>query len=326
MFSMQKITCMMGLAMFAISASLALVPIRPALASAPMARKAAPGYYRIMLGDFEVTALSDGTVKLPVDKLLKGIKPAAVDRLRAAHFESSPLETSVNAYLVNTGTRLVLIDTGGGNLLGPTVGKVLENLKASGYRPDQVDEVLITHMHSDHEGGLVSKGHMTFPNATVWVNKKDADHWLDANRMANAAKDRKGAFKNAIASFKPYIAAGHFKTFTGDQPLVPGIRALPEPGHTPGHTGYLVTSKGHTLLVWGDIIHVQAVQFDHPSVTIGFDSVPAQARSTRMNVLAKAASGRYLIAGAHIAFPGLGHVRKVAQGYTWIPVNYSVPR
>lgn len=306
--------------------ALVFTPIRPSWASAPMAGKAAPGYRSIMLGDFQITALSDGTVKLPVDKLLMGTTPAHVDKVLAAHFESSPLETSVNAYLVNTGRQLILIDTGAGKLFGPTLGKLVDNLKASGYRPDQVDDILITHMHPDHEGGLSRDGKRVFPNATVWVNRKDADYWLDRARMKRAAKADQGFFKGAMVSFQPYIRAHRLRMFTGNARIVPGIQARPEPGHTPGHTGYLVQSDGHTLLVWGDIIHVQAVQFAQPRVTIHFDTAPAQARSTRLRLLSDAAARGYLVAGAHLAFPGLGHVRRSGKAYAWIPVNYTVPR
>jgi len=325
MFSTHKITRTLMPVMLVACAGLALSGIRPAMAAAPMAHKAAPGYYRIMLGKFEVTALSDGTFDMPVDKLLQGIKPPAIDKMLAAHFESSPLQTSVNAFLVNTGSKLVLIDTGSGKFFGPTLGNVLENLEASGYRPDQVDDVLITHMHPDHVGGLLADGHMAFPNATVWVNKKDADYWLDPAKMASAAKGSKGTFKDAMAAFKPYQAAGHFKTFAGSKTLLPGIRSIPEPGHTPGHTGYLVTSDGKSLLVWGDIIHVQAVQFRDPSVTIAYDSNQPEARATRLKILAWVAKDKILVAGAHLAFPGLGHVSKIKHGYKWVPVNYTVP-
>jgi glyoxylase-like metal-dependent hydrolase (beta-lactamase superfamily II) len=303
---------------------LALAASRPARAAAPMVHKAVPGYYRFMLGDFQVTALSDGTGRLPADKLLNGMSPKTINRILAAHFESSPVTTSVNAFLVNTGRRLVLIDTGNG--AGKSPGRVLASLEASGYRPDQVDDVLITHMHPDHVGGLVVDGHMAFPHATVWVNRKDADYWLSPEQMAKADKGRKGSFKAAMAAVAPYRKAGHFKTFKGSRTLLPGIRSLPEPGHTPGHTGYLVTSQGHTMLAWGDIIHVQAVQFRHPSVTIAYDSNQPEARATRMRILARAAADKYIVAGAHLSFPGLGHVRKAARGYDWIPLPYADPR
>jgi glyoxylase-like metal-dependent hydrolase (beta-lactamase superfamily II) len=130
-------------------------------AEAPMQKGQAPGWYRMMLGSFEITALSDGTVNLPVDKLLKA-KPGQVDALLARAYMKAPVETSVNAYLINTGSKLVLVDTGAAGLFGPTLGKLLVSLKASGYQPEQVDEIYITHMHADHVGGLMAGDKMAF--------------------------------------------------------------------------------------------------------------------------------------------------------------------
>ncbi|HEX5306964.1 MAG TPA: MBL fold metallo-hydrolase [Dyella sp.] len=307
-------------------AGLGLAPIESAQAAAPMVKTSAPGYYRVMLGDFEVTALSDGTADLPVDKLLMNITPAAVDKALAASFEKSPLETSFNAYLINTGSKLVLIDTGAGTLFGPTVGKLMDSLKASGYRPEQVDEIVITHMHPDHVGGLIKDGKIAFPNAVVRADKRDADYWLSKANLDKAADADKGFFKGAMASLDPYIAAHQFQPFEGNTDIVPGIRAISTVGHTPGHASYVVESKGQKLVIWGDLVHVQAVQFDDPSVTIHFDSDPGKAEAERKAEFAKAAKQGYLVAGAHIAFPGLGHVRAKGAAYEWVPVNYTTIR
>ena len=306
-----------------VSAGFALTPIDLAHAAAPMVKTSAPGYYRVMLGDFEITALSDGTVDLPVGQLLTNTTPGAVDKSLAASFEKSPLQTSVNAYLINTGSKLVLIDTGAGTLFGPTLGKLLDSLKASGYQPDQVDEILITHMHPDHVGGLIKEGKIAFPNAVVRADKLDAGYWLDQANLDKAAKADKGFFQGAMASLKPYVTSGQFKPFEGATELAPGIRSIATPGHTPGHTSYVVESKGEKLVVWGDLVHVQAVQFANPSVTIHFDSNPGKAEAERKAEYAAAAKGGYLVAAAHIAFPGLGHVRADGKTYDWVPVNYT---
>src|ERR1700730_1726860 len=136
-------------------AAIALFIGFPAHAAAPLAKTQAPGYYRMMLGDFEVTALSDGTVPLAVDTLLTNTTPAKVKKALDRWFLKEPVDISVNAYLVNTGAKLVLVDTGAGTLYGPTLGKLSNSLRASGYRPDQVDEIYITHLHPDHVGGLM---------------------------------------------------------------------------------------------------------------------------------------------------------------------------
>lgn len=291
-------------------------------AEAPMAKGQAPGWYRMKLGNFQVTALSDGTVALPVDKLLQDISPARIKSMLARSYLTTPVETSVNGYLVHTGSKLVLIDTGAAGLFGPTLGKLVDNLKAAGYTPEQVDEIYITHMHPDHVGGLMADGKMVFPNATVRADMHESDFWLSAANLAKAKADDKGFFQGAMASLKPYVDAGKFKPFTGETQLMPGIRAVPAPGHTPGHTIYAVESEGSKLVVWGDLMHVAAVQFPKPAVTIGFDTDPKMAGPQRRKNFADAAKKGYFVAIAHVSFPGIGHLRVDGSGYDWLPANY----
>ena len=308
------------------ASTMGLATLGTAHAAAPMVKTSAPGFYRMMLGDFEVTALSDGTVNLPVDKLLTNTTPAKTRKALARSFESAPLETSVNGYLINTGSKLVLIDTGAAKLFGPTLGNLAVNLKAAGYQPEQVDEIYITHMHPDHVGGLMDGEKMAFPNATVRADKHDADFWLSQANLDKAPADSKGFFQGAMASLNPYVKAGKFSPFDGATDLVPGVKAIATHGHTPGHSTYMVESKGQKLVLWGDLVHVAAVQFDDPSVTIQFDADTKQAAAARKRAYADAAKGGYLVAASHIAFPGVGHVRASGKAYTWVPVNYSVVR
>ena len=297
-----------------------------AYAAAPMVKTAGPGYFRMMLGDFEVTALSDGTVDLPVDKLLTNTTPARVNKALAKSFLKAPVEASVNAYLVNTGSKLVLIDTGAAKLFGPTLGNLAANLKAAGYQPEQVDEVYITHMHPDHVGGLMDGDKMTFPNATVRADRKDADFWLSQANLDKAPTDSKGFFQGAMASLNPYVKANKFSAFDGNTDLLPGVKSVATRGHTPGHSNYVVESKGQKLVLWGDLIHVAAVQFDEPAVTIVFDSDSKAAAAQRKRAYADAVKGGYWVGAAHIAFPGIGHVRANGKAYAWVPVNYTVNR
>jgi glyoxylase-like metal-dependent hydrolase (beta-lactamase superfamily II) len=303
----------------------ASVALPAAHAAAPMAKSPAPGYFRMMLGDFEITPVGDGTLDLPVDKLLRE-KPAQVDAALAKSFVKSPLETSVNAFLVNTGSKLVLVDTGAGSLFGPTLGRFLANLKAAGYQPEQVDEIYITHFHGDHVGGLAKDGKPVFPNATVRANKAESDFWLSQANMDKAPAEKKEGFKGAMAMLNPYAAAGKFKPFDGDTELVPGVRSHPASGHTPGHTIYTVESRGQKLVLIGDLIHVAAVQMENPTVTIEFDRDENAARASRVKEFAAAAKGGYLVGGAHLQFPGLGHLRAEGKGYRWVPVNYTQMR
>ncbi|MFT7776255.1 MBL fold metallo-hydrolase [Roseateles sp.] len=290
----------------------------PALAAGPQLKSQAPGWYRLQLGDFEITALNDGTLDLPVDKLLQQPAPNTLRALQHAYL-GVPLETSVNAYLINTGSKIVLVDTGTAGLFGPTAGRVLANLKASGYAPEQVDEVVITHMHGDHIGGAGA-----FPNATLRLDKRDADFWLAPEQVAKSD----GA-KAIAAVVKAYADTGRFKPFDGSTDgveIVPGVKAFPAYGHTPGHSNYVAESKGQKMMFWGDLMHVAAVQFKEPAVTIQFDSDPKAAAPAREKAYAAAAQGGYYVAVAHVSFPGIGRLRVDGKGYDWLPVNYSANR
>jgi glyoxylase-like metal-dependent hydrolase (beta-lactamase superfamily II) len=169
----------------------------------------------------------------------------------------------------------------------------------------------------------VADGKPAFPNATVRAAQQEADYWLSKANMDAAPKDRKDSFQGAMASMHPYVSAGRFKPFNGDGELVPGIRAVAAPGHTAGHTVYMVTSKGETLVLWGDLMHVAAAQFPDPAVTIAFDTDSAMAAAQRKKVFADAAAHGYWVAGAHLSFPGIGHLRPAGTGYSYVPVNYS---
>jgi len=309
-----------------IAALLAAFAFAPAHAAAPMAKFQAPGFYRTTLGEFEITVLNDGTLDLPVNKLLK--QPAEkTDAALAKSFEKSPLQTSVNGFLINTGSKLILIDTGAASLFGPTLGQLLGNLKASGYKPEQVDEIYISHMHGDHVGGLASNEQRVFPNAIVRAGKLDADYYLNPANMDKAPAEAKDNFQGPMVSINPYVKAGKFQPIVANSELSPGIKSYFNGGHTPGHITYVVESKGQKLVLLGDLLHVQAVQFDDPGVGIQFDSDSKTAIAERKEAFAAAAKGGYLVGAPHLPFPALGHVRGNGKGgYQFVPVNYTQPR
>ncbi|MEE4407884.1 MULTISPECIES: MBL fold metallo-hydrolase [unclassified Serratia (in: enterobacteria)] len=307
---------------YLLGAALAVMALQ-ATAAAPQVKTPSPGFYRIMLGSYEVTALSDGVIRLPVDKLLLNSTPQQIAEGLAEHHQSLPVVTSVNAYLINTGSKLVMIDAGAGKLLGDGLDQLVTHLRAAGYQPEQVDEIYLTHMHPDHLGGLTENGQARFPNALVRASQQDADFWLSEKHLQHAKAEDKANFENAIAAIKPYQAAGHFKPFSNDGELSPGIAAFATHGHTPGHSVYQVTSQGKKLLLLGDLIHVAAVQFAHPQVAISFDSDPKAAVVQRLRVFGDSARQSELVGAAHLSFPGLGYLNKQGEGYNWVPLDYG---
>jgi glyoxylase-like metal-dependent hydrolase (beta-lactamase superfamily II) len=295
-----------------------------ALAAPPQLKTQVPGYYRLMVGTFEVTALYDGYIDLDT-KLLKNASAKDIQSLLARMFiAGQKTQTAVNAYLVNTGSRLVLIDTGTAKKFGPTLGYVVDHLKAAGYDPAQVDTVLITHLHGDHVNGLVgADGKPVFANADIWSAQADTDFWLSAEVMAKAPKDAQPFFKMAQEAAAPYQAAGKWKTFKADGEVVPGIKSVAMPGHTPGHAGYRIESNGKSLLILGDLVHSHAVQFARPEVAIEFDIDSKRAVATRKQVFAAVAKDKTLVAAMHLPFPGIGHVRAEKKAYAWVPIEFG---
>jgi glyoxylase-like metal-dependent hydrolase (beta-lactamase superfamily II) len=238
--------------------------------------------------------------------------------------KNAAIQTAVNAFVVRTPSNLVLIDSGSSNCFGPTMGRMVDNLRAAGFKPEDVDTILLTHMHPDHACGITSPdGKAAFPNATVWAAQKDADFWLNAASAPRLPEAQRSFLKMAQDAVAPYAATGRFKTFRDGDAIVPGISVVPSNGHTPGHSSYLVSSGSEKMLVWGDIVHFHAVQLPHPEVTIEVDVEPAAAVASRKRVLAETARQGWLVAAAHHPFPGIGHVRAEGKGYAWVPVEYS---
>lgn len=313
---------LMGL--MAIGTVLTLLSLVPALAAQPpiQQKMQVPGYFRMILGDLEVTALYDGSITVNPDAL-KNISNKDRQSLFEKEFQASTpgFDGAVNAYLVNTGHHLILVDAGG--TLQCTPGDVTKNLRAAGYAPDEVDMILLTHLHIDHVCGLSDSGNIVYPNATVYISQDEANFWLDKATAAKAPAKIQMYFKVAQDSLAPYIALKKLKTFKPQETLIPGLTVINSPGHTPGHISYLFSSKGQNLLVWGDIIHSHAVQLARPEVAIEFDTDSRQAVTTRYEILKQVATNKYWVGGAHMPFPGLGHIRKEKEGYVWVPIDYS---
>jgi glyoxylase-like metal-dependent hydrolase (beta-lactamase superfamily II) len=312
-------------ALLGCSALAALVPLSASAAPVAKQQTQVPGYYRMALGDFEVTALYDGYIDLD-NKLLKGASAEDIQALLTKMFldSSNGVQTAVNAYLINTGSNLLLIDTGAAKCFGPTLGVVQDNLKASGYSPDQVDSVLLTHLHPDHSCGLLTAGgEAAYPNATVYVPQAEADYWLSDEVAGQAPEASRGMFSMSQQAVAPYAAQQRLKRSSPDSQLIAGLSVVPSNGHTPGHSSYLLSSKDQSLLVWGDIVHSHAVQFAKPEVVIEFDVDSTKALATRKKLFADAARDKLWVAGAHMPFPGIGHVRREGSAYAWVPVEFG---
>lgn len=303
-----------------IPAALAVVPASPPTVQVP-------GVYRQVIGSLHVTALFDGTVALSRRQLL-GLDAEQATRLLDRRYvpeDASGLQTAVNAYLIQQGPHLLLVDTGTAGCFGPGLGQVLGNLRAAGYDPAQVDAVLLTHAHPDHLcGALDDQGREAYPNATLWLSEADAAYWLDPASEAGTPEVVRPAFALARNAVAPYRADGRLRLFKPGQALPGNATALDSHGHTPGHVSYLFDGgQGERLLVWGDIVHYHAVQFARPDASFEADSDRDAAIASRRTLLAQAADRGWWVAGAHLPFPGLGHVRRQDQAYAWVPGEFS---
>ncbi|MBD1871550.1 MBL fold metallo-hydrolase [Cyanobacteria bacterium FACHB-471] len=290
-------------------------------ATGETAKTQVPGVYSFRLGEFTITALSDGTVSQDLNQVLTNANSAEVEQLLHRNFLTNLVEASINTFLIDTGDKQVLVDTGVGQLFGGQGGKLQLSLEAAGYTPDEIDLILLTHIHSDHSGGLVENGQLMFPTATVYVGKPDVDLWLDPANVERSHLERR-YFDEAVTTVKPYLDAGKLEMISGEATLLPGITALPTPGHTPGHSFYVVESRGESIEFCGDILHFGSIQFPNPEITVAYDVDANAAAEQRARQFSRLAESRRLVATAHLPFPGVGHIRAEDQGYAWVPMDY----
>ncbi len=293
-----------------------------AVAKTALSGRQVPGAHRLRVGSIEVTALSDGYIDLDPKLLPQADMDTFAELLEAQWLPPGKVRGSVNAFAVNTGDMLIMIDTGGRDLLGPTLGGLPDALAAAGLAADAVDAVYLTHMHPDHIGGLVkADGAAMFPNAEIVVSERDWAYWTSDDVMAGAPESARFFFRAAQEAIAPY--AERLVRFSPERPLLSGLIPEPLPGHTPGHTGFLVEDGGESLFIWGDIVHAPPVQFAHPDWAIAFDVDQDAAIATRKRVFDRVATDRLQVAGMHLPFPGFGRLRRRGTAYEYVPTPWQ---
>ncbi|MBN3044724.1 MBL fold metallo-hydrolase [Pectobacterium brasiliense] len=320
MFTARKSTASMLLA-----SSLLFYPALQSLANVPQHTvQQQAGGYRVQVGKILVTSFTDGSVAQDLHNLLRRTTTQNTDTLLAKNFQANPVEASINVFLITLPGRKILVDTGSGQLFGPgNGGQLIDSLAAQGIHPQDITDILLTHAHSDHSGGMVKDGRRVFVNARVFVGKPDIDFFFNNANQQKTGYDQ-SYFDVAQKTLKPYLDAGKIVPFSGSTELMPGITGTVHPGHTPGSAFYTLVSEGEKMTFVGDIIHVAAVQFPQPNVTIAYDEDQDGAARVRNHAFEHFAKNKDLIAAPHLPFPGIGYVaRHEHGGYAWVPITYT---
>lgn len=310
-----------GIASSAVLAAMPYGRAGTAWAAAPAAGAQAPGFYRFKVGDLEITQISDGVARRPLDAgfvrnaELSAVQQALADAFQPPDMVTIPFTTTV----INTGSRLVMIDAGTGGTAGPNAGTWLANFRAAGFAPEQVDTIVVSHFHGDHIQGIRDKeGKAVFPNATLQVPEAEWAFWMDDGQMSRAPEGMKGGFAGVRRVFAP--VAKEVVQYKGDQELLPGIATISAPGHTPGHTAFIVTSGSGRLLVWSDTTNKPELFVRNPTWQAVFDMDGDLAAATRARMLDMAASERMAMVGYHFPFPAAGFIARDGAGrYQFVP-------
>jgi glyoxylase-like metal-dependent hydrolase (beta-lactamase superfamily II) len=315
----------------AAGAASALSPLRAPAARAAVAPAGAqaPGFYRYKVGDYECTSINDGARSFPMpDKWVTNVaKDEALAAAEAAYMPKGMVTVPFNPQLINTGSKLILVDTGNGiATFEPTkgaVGRTLQNLAAAGVDPKSIDIVLISHLHPDHTNGIRAlDGSMAFPNAELMVPAKEWEFWMSDE---NAAKVESDITKNYFANVKKIYAGIESKVTKYDwgKEVAPGVTALATPGHTPGHTSFAVASGNSKILIQSDVTNIPEFFVRNPDWHVAYDYDPALAQETRHKFYDMAAAEKATVVGFHFTFPSVGHVEKDGNGYRLIPAAWN---
>ena len=315
----------------AAAAATALSPlgVPSARAAVPPAGAQAPGFYRYKVGDYECTSINDGARSFPMpDNFVTNVpKAEAAAAADAAYMPKGMVTVPFNPQLVNTGSKLILIDSGNGIAnFAPTkgaVGRTLENLEAAGVDPKGIDIVLMSHLHPDHTNGIrAADGSMAFPNAEIMVPAKDWEFWMSDE---NAAKAQTDLMKNYFANVRKIYAGIESKVTKYDwgKEVAPGITSIATPGHTPGHTSFAIASGNSTILVQSDVTNIPELFLRNPNWHVVYDVDPELAQQTRHKFCDMAAAEKATVVGFHFTFPSIGHVEKDGSKYRLVPSAWN---
>ena len=294
------------------------------MAAAPASGAQAPGFYRFKVGEIEVTLINEGVFTRPLDQsFVRNVPLAEVQGALAAVFQpTEALTIPITSALLNTGSRLVMIDAGIGEMGPPGTGRWMSNLTAAGYTPEQVDTIIISHFHGDHIQGIRAKdGTARFPNAQLMVPEAEWAFWMDDARMNQAPEGLKASFQGVHRVFRP--VAKEVTTFSGEKEPVTGLTTIPAPGHTPGHTAFIVASGNARLLLWSDTTNKPELFVRNPGWHAVFDMDPHQAEATRRKMLDMAATERMQVAGYHFPFPAIGFIARERDSYAFVPTFWQ---
>lgn len=302
----------------------ATVAVPQPQAAAPRQTGPAVAFRRLAVGELEVTLLFDGHARRPLDATFVRNAPLSeVQQALADVFQ--PTDTLLIPFtvtLVNTGSALVLLDSGNGNSGAPGTGQIRAALAAAGYAPDQVDLVVVSHFHGDHINGIRSKeGELLYPKARILVSEPEWAFWMDDGQMGRAPEGMKGAFQNVRRVFGPI--AGTVERYSGEREIVAGITAVPAIGHTPGHHAFRLSSGGQNLLVWSDTTNRPELFVRNPGWQAVFDMDGDRAADTRKRLLDMLAAERMPVVGYHFPFPAVGFIAREGVGYRYVPSFWS---